>query len=70
MFGIDLNEMKQKLRSVFDGQYRVWAGLAFMLLAMAAIEYDEIIAPEVSRFSDAWGSVATDFSRRLSSFTL
>lgn len=72
MFGyiIDLSEVKQGLRRVLDAQYRVLAGIAFTLLAMSAIQYDEIIAPEVSRLSDGWSTAATDFSRKLASFTL
>ncbi len=65
-----VGKMRQTLRKLYETQFRMWAGLAFMLAAMAAIEYDEIIAPEMNRISDAWGSVATDFSRRLASFTL
>lgn len=65
-----VGSMRQTLRQLYQTQFRMLAGLAFMLAAMAAIEYDEIIAPEMNRISDAWGSVATDFSRRLASFTL
>jgi hypothetical protein len=66
----DLAEAKQSLRRAMDAHWRSLAGLAFMALAMAAIEYEEIIAPELSRLSDGWSTAATDFSRRLSSFTL
>jgi hypothetical protein len=70
MFGIALADLRVALRRVADAQVRMWAGLAFMVVAMAAIEYDEVIAPEMTRLSDAWGSAATDFSRKLASFTL
>lgn len=70
MFGFDLGELKQQVQSVFDAQVRLWAGAAFMAAALAAIQYDEIIAPELSRVSDAWTNAAGDFSRRLTSFTL
>lgn len=66
----DTTELKQSLRHLFDRQFRRWAGLAFMALAMASIQYDEVIAPEVHRLSDNWSTVATDFSKRLASFTL
>jgi hypothetical protein len=66
----DLTEVKQRLRRLRDAQWRAFAGLAFMALAMAAIQYEEIIAPELSRLSDGWSTAATDFSRRLASFTL
>ena len=70
MFGSLLNDMRETLRSTFDTQYRVWAGLAFMALAMAAIQYDEVVAPRVSGLSEGFGSIASDMSRKLTSFTL
>lgn len=70
MIGIALNDFRQTLRETFDAQFRLWAGLAFMALALVAIQYDEIIAPEVTRLSDGWGAVASDVGRKLSSFTL
>jgi len=66
----DTTELKQTIRSAFDRQWRTCAGLVFMALAMFAIQYDEVIAPEVDRFSEGWSTVATDFSRKLASFTL
>lgn len=70
MFGSLLNDMRQTLRSAFDVQYRVWAGLAFMALAMAAIQYDEVVAPRVHGLTDGFGAIASDMRTRLSSFTL
>lgn len=72
MFGyvIDLSGVRSLAQRVLDAQWRTYAGLAFMALAMVAIQYDEIIAPEVTRISDAMGGVAADFNRRLASFTL
>jgi hypothetical protein len=48
MFGSVLSDMKEAMRSAFDAQFRVWAGVAIML-AMVAIQYDEIVAPPRSR---------------------
>jgi hypothetical protein len=62
--------VKATLRSLRDTQFRLWAGMAFMALAMASIQYDEIIAPGVGRISDAWNSATTDLGRTLASFTL
>lgn len=45
------------------------AGIAFVTMAMAAIQYEERIAPGVDRLSDGLSNVA-DFSRKLTSFTL
>ncbi len=70
MFGLILNDMKEALQSALDAPLRLCVGFAFALMAMVAIQYDEIVAPKVHGFSDGIGSVATDMSRRLSSFTL
>lgn len=70
MFSFHVNDLREAVKSALDTQVRIWAGVAFMALAMAAIQYDEIIAPKVVGFSDGIGSVATDMSRRLASFTL
>jgi hypothetical protein len=37
---------------------------------MAAIQYEEQLAPELARLNDGFSHVATDFSKKLSSFTL
>jgi hypothetical protein len=70
MFKIALIELKQTFRSMFDAQFRVWAGLAFMILATATIQYEERVAPELTRLNDGFSHVATDFSKKLASFTL
>jgi hypothetical protein len=50
--------------------WRGLAGVAFMVLAMAAIQYDERLAPELNRLNDGFSHAATDFSKKLASFTL
>jgi hypothetical protein len=70
MFRIALIELKQNLRTILDAQWRTFAGLAFMILAMAAIQYEERLAPELTRLNDGFSHVATDFSKKLASFTL
>jgi len=72
MFGyvIDLSGVKSRLRHVADAYWRVLGGFAFIVIAMAAIQYDEHIAPEVSRLSDGWSTAATDLSRKVTSFSL
>lgn len=70
MFKIAVIELKQTLRSVFDTQLRQWAGIGFMLLAMATIQYEERLAPELTRLNDGFSHVATDFSKKLAGFTL
>ncbi|MEZ5957352.1 MAG: hypothetical protein R3C27_09105 [Hyphomonadaceae bacterium] len=70
MFKIALVELKQDLHSAFDRHWRGLAGVAFMVMAMAAIQYEERLAPELTRLNDGFSHVATDFSRKLASFTL
>ena len=70
MFKIALIELKQNFHSAFDTHWRGLAGLAFMVLAMASIQYDEQVAPELARLNDGFSPVATDFSKKLASFTL
>ncbi len=70
MFKIAMIELKQNFRSVFDTQFRLWAGIGFMMLAMATIQYEERLAPELTRLNDGFSHVATDFSKKLASFTL
>jgi hypothetical protein len=65
-----IDDLKAMLRSLCDTQVRLWAGMAFMVLAMASIQYDERIAPGVGRISDAWNAVTSDLGRSLASFTL
>lgn len=64
------DDLKATLQSLFDRQFRLWAGMAFMTLALASIQYDEFIAPGVGRISEAWNSAATDLGRTLAGFTL
>lgn len=70
MFGYALAEMKLHAAERWDRVFRFCLGAAFVVLATASIQYEEQIAPGVERVSDAWSATATDFNRRLSSFTL
>jgi hypothetical protein len=72
MFGyaIDLPDLSARLREAFTPHWRGIAGAFFLVLALAAIEYDEFLAPSVSRISDSWTTVATDFSRKLATLSL
>ncbi len=70
MFSSALSDMKQGMRSIWNAQYRVFAGLAFMALAMVAIQYDEVLAPKVTGLSDGFGAIASDMGRRITSLTL
>jgi hypothetical protein len=70
VFRFDFSEQQTQLRSVFSAQWRMLAGLAFMIMAMAAIQYDEQIAPEVNRVAAGLDHVTADFRTKLASFTL
>jgi len=65
-----ISDLKATLRRHRDAQFRLWAGMAFVILAMMSIQYDEHIAPGVGRISDAWNTATTDLGRTLASFTL
>jgi hypothetical protein len=69
-YQFDLSGMKARMRQVFDAQYQVWAGLAFLALAMVAIQYDEVVAPKVHGFSNGFSAIAGDMGRKLTGFTL
>jgi hypothetical protein len=62
--------IRRAMRRMFNAHWRVCAGAAFVALALVAIEYDEVFAPEIGRLSDAWSNVAGDFGRRISSLAL
>ena len=70
MFKIAFIELKQNFRSAFDAHWRGLAGVAFMVMATATIQYDERLAPELTRLNDGFSHAATDFSKKLASFTL
>lgn len=70
MLQLTLNDLKQQLRGLRDAQLRFWVGAAFVVLAMASIQYEEVIAPGVSRVGDAWMGAADGFRTRLNGFSL
>jgi len=65
-----LSDLKQKLREFRDAQFRFFAGAAFVVLAMASIQYEEVIVPGVSRVGDALSGATADFRTRLTGFSL
>lgn len=64
-----LGAVGEKVRRALDAPWGAVAGMAFTVLAMASIQYDERIAPGVDRISNGWSAVS-EFSRKLTSFTL
>ncbi len=56
--------LKLALKGVFATAGAALAGLGFMLLASASIQYDEIVAPKMSRLVGSLDAVA-DAGRRL-----
>lgn len=72
MFGyaIDLDDLAGKVRDALTPHWRGLAGAFFMVLALVAISYEEILAPSVGRISDAWSATAKDVGGKLTSLTL
>lgn len=60
-----LTAMKQSLSGVTSHTFYAMAGIAFTVLAMFAIQYEENIAPEVARVATA----ATDIGKKLTSLS-
>jgi hypothetical protein len=59
---IGLSRLRTHTRSAIARAGGFVAGLAFMLLASAAIQYDEIIAPKLSA---GWSGVADELTRKI-----
>ncbi|MBL8537644.1 MAG: hypothetical protein JNM59_09615 [Hyphomonadaceae bacterium] len=56
-----LTELKTQSRALLNAQWRVLAGAAFVAVALAAIAYDEAVAPHFDR----WSQIAADFARKV-----
>lgn len=56
MIALDLTDVRAALSNVFNRHLRVWAGAAFVALAMISIQDEEVIAPSVTRITDVWTS--------------
>jgi len=70
VFKFELSELRAQALRVLNPVWRGLAGLAFMVVAMAAIQYDERIAPEVTRLNHSLDGVTADLRTKLASFTL
>jgi hypothetical protein len=55
---LGLRDLRERLANSVNNHLRAWAGAAFVALAMLSIQYEEVIAPSVSRISDVWSSTA------------
>lgn len=60
---------RKRTRAVADRVFHAIAGLAFTLLAMCAIQYEEVVSPEFARVSAAWGDAAMTVGRKLAELT-
>jgi hypothetical protein len=65
-FVLDIGDMRDALTNIINAHVRTWAGAAFVALAMLSIQYEEVIAPGMSRISHAW----TATTAKLTSFSL
>lgn len=69
-FAIDLYDLRHALRALVAGHARTWVGAAFVASAMVSIQYEEVFAPHVNRFTNIWTTTTADLSRRISGFSL
>ena len=53
---LDFSDAREAFNNLISTHLRTWIGAAFVALAMLSIQYEEVIAPNVSRISDAWSS--------------
>lgn len=51
------------VQGVGDVNRFFWSSIVFVLLATAAIQYEEVIAPGMSKLSDGWSSMTTGLKR-------
>lgn len=65
MFALAISDVRETLTNLLNNHLRWWAGAAFVALAMLSIQYEEVIAPSVSRISDAWSSTAAKLNLNL-----
>jgi hypothetical protein len=56
MIALDFSDAREALTNVLNNHVRTWMGAAFVALAMLSIQYEEVIAPSVSRIGEAWSS--------------
>lgn len=66
---IDLYDLRAGLRVLLAAQTKTWMGAAFVAAAMFSIQYDEVLAPHVTRITEAWTNTAADLTRKLASFS-
>ncbi len=55
---------KRALRNIADANRFFWMSSAFVVMATAAIQYEEVIAPGVSKLTNGFAGVTTAFKRR------
>jgi len=54
---------KRVLQGVGDAHRFFWMSAAFVVLATAAIQYDEVIAPGVSKLTNGFADMTTSLKR-------
>lgn len=63
MFG--LVSLKVIVQSALGAVMSALAGLAFIVMASAAIQFDEAIAPQLTKLAQGLDAVAADVGRRM-----
>jgi hypothetical protein len=56
MISFALGDVRETFTNLFNAHLRTWVGAAFVAVAMLAIQYEEVVAPNVSRISNAWSA--------------
>lgn len=64
MWLIDLPEWRARWRDVTLTLVSTCLGAVFVAMAVVSIEYDETIAPGLSRLTEGWASTAADLTKR------
>ncbi|MBL8530237.1 MAG: hypothetical protein JNK94_00750 [Hyphomonadaceae bacterium] len=70
MLTMALSDTSDAFRVFIGSQARFWLGAAFVVLALLAIQYEEVIAPEMGRITNSLDAVTADLRTKLSSFAL
>jgi hypothetical protein len=64
MWQIDLHEWRARWRDATHAVLNTCLGAVFVAMAVATIQYEENIAPNLDRLSQGWSSVTADISKR------
>lgn len=67
---IGLSSSARLVRQAFATVAGALAGVTFMVLASASIQFDETMAPKLSGLTNSWSGAAAGLGRKIMSFSL